>query len=214
MDRGSVYGVLQLRLPSMVKMLMIVRQCIHCFTSLTVSLLTSFLCSYHVVCDSAWRHDSFSEIAWFIVVGILSLLFAAIAFSYYRQMLDPTSPVNAARAPSAQARAAGLYPEHYNPPYVPESDYYGNARGPGTGTGRYAPPPGPPPGAAKADDEAYVPEYDPAKLPEYDVRGAYTAGASDKKSDAVDPFADFDELGKKAPAHESDSEHDDGAKHT
>ena len=114
------------------------------------------------VCNSAWDHDSFSEIAWFIVTSILSLLFASVAFSYYRQMLDPTSPANASRAPSAQARAA-MYPDHYNPPYAGEYGVYG--RGGAGAVGQYAPPPGPPPAAQST---AYVPEYDPAKLPEYD----------------------------------------------
>lgn len=35
----------------------------------------------------------------FTVVGVI---FTAVAFGYYRQALDPTSPVNASRAPPGQ----------------------------------------------------------------------------------------------------------------
>ncbi|KAF8120030.1 hypothetical protein EV363DRAFT_1408584 [Boletus edulis] len=52
-----------------------------------------------------------------VIFGILfGLAFTAIAFAYYRQVLDPTSPANASRLPSDSARQDG-YPTHYNPPY-------------------------------------------------------------------------------------------------
>lgn len=147
---------------------------------LTFLIMQPMLTNCKSVCDSAWSHDSFSEIAWFIVTAVCSLLFASVAFSYYRQMLDPTSPANASRAPSAQARA-GLYPEHYNPPYAGDGGFGAGA------VGQYAPPPGPPPAASST---AYVPEYDPVKLPEYESKGGYTAGAHGDDKDG-DPFADF-----------------------
>jgi len=137
-------------------------------------------------CSSAWSHDSFSEIAWFIVTAVCSLLFASVAFSYYRQMLDPTSPANASRAPSAQARAA-MYPEHYSPPYAGDGGFGAYGRGGAGAVGQYAPPPGPPPAASST---AYVPEYDPVKLPEYDSKDGYAAGAHGDDKDG-DPFADF-----------------------
>ncbi|KLO09989.1 hypothetical protein SCHPADRAFT_800499, partial [Schizopora paradoxa] len=97
-------------------------------------------------CNDAWSHDSFSEIAWFIVALIASLFFASINYSYYRQMLDPSSPVNASRAPSAQARAAGGFgaqPSHYTPPYAfGGADSTANL---GYAAPQYAPPAGPPP---------------------------------------------------------------------
>lgn len=154
------------------------------------------LCDIHLclcsVCNNAWSRDSFSEIAWFIVAAVFGFLFSSIAFAYYRQLLDPTSAANQARAPSAQARAAGVYPTHYNPPYA-------------SGGRGYAPPPGPPPPAAASS--VYVPEYDPAKLPDYGEDDATVVdglGGFDKKG--ADPFADFD--------RRSDSEHgrDDGAR--
>lgn len=77
-----------------------------------------------------------------------------------------------------------MYPEHYNPPYAGDGVY---GRG-GAGTvGQYTPPPGPPPAASST---AYVPEYDPVKLPEYESKGGYTAGAHGDDKDG-DPFADF-----------------------
>ncbi|THH04075.1 hypothetical protein EW145_g5792 [Phellinidium pouzarii] len=143
-------------------------------------------------CNSAWSHDSFSEIAWFIVAGIASLLFASITFSYYRQMLDPTSVVNATRAP------VGQMPEHYNPPYANGAFGYDV----GVGAGGYAPPPGPPP----AQSVAYVPQYDSAKLPEYE-RGGYLDASDDKKGDdlkgGTDPFADYETLRRNSGSRES-----------
>lgn len=127
------------------------------------------------LCSDSWSHDSFSELAWFFVSSVLALIFATVAFAYYRQMLDPTSPANAARAPSAQARAA-MYPAHYNPPYVPDLPYGGE---------RFAPPPGPPP----PRQDQYAPPYDAAKLPVYSKGGYEEAGEGSKKGD---PFADFD----------------------
>ncbi|KAI5121937.1 hypothetical protein M0805_000266 [Coniferiporia weirii] len=131
-------------------------------------------------CHSAWSHDSVSEIAWFIVVALMSVLFSSIAFAYYRQLLDPTSVVNTARAPVAQHA-----PDHYTPPYAGGAFAYAG------GAGGYAPPPGPPP----AQSQVYVPQYDAAKLPEYE-RGGYLDTSDDKKMEdlkgGVDPFADFE----------------------
>ncbi|EJD01846.1 uncharacterized protein FOMMEDRAFT_20621 [Fomitiporia mediterranea MF3/22] len=134
-------------------------------------------------CRDAWSHDSFSEIAWFIVTAILSLLFASIAFSYYRQMLDPSSIVNVSR---------NAAPQHYNPPYAAGAYGYNNGPYGGFGASGYGPPPGPPP----AQSQAYVPQYDPAKLPDYE-QGGYTGTTGDRKGDddlkgGADPFSDFE----------------------
>lgn len=121
-----------------------------------------------------------------------------MAFAYYRQLLDPTSPANAHRAPSSQVRMDN-YPQHYNPPYnasVPNLGYGYNAPyagGPYTGQ-PYAPPRGPPP----AHDDSFIPPYD-NKPPGYtggDENGGY--GNNDSK----DPFADFD--GPAKPGNERD----------
>jgi len=145
-------------------------------------------------CNSAWSHDSFSEILWLLIAAPFSLFFAAVSFAYYRQLLDPTSPANAARAPSAQARGGlgGGFPQHYNPPYAAGAGPYGG------GDGTFAPPPGPPPGA---ESSAYVPEYDPAKLPGYGYSQAVHVG-KDGKDAAEDPFADFEANKGPGPAGE------------
>lgn len=78
-------------------------------------------------------------------------------------------------------------PTHYDPPY---GDAYNRGFGSGPGLGQgggYAPPPGPPPAAQST---AYVPEYDPVKLPEYSAASEMDAVQyGDKKGE--DPFADF-----------------------
>ncbi|EKM56654.1 uncharacterized protein PHACADRAFT_253899 [Phanerochaete carnosa HHB-10118-sp] len=123
-------------------------------------------------CKDAWSHDSFGEIISLLITIVVSGIFIAIAFAYYRQCLDPTSPANAARTPASQNRVQEpQFPDHYNPPYMaydaPQQTY--------------APPPGPPPQFGKTD--------------------MYEGGAAgfDRQRDADedtlkgdDPFADFD----------------------
>jgi hypothetical protein len=97
------------------------------------------------------------------------MLFVGIAFAYYRQVMDPTSPVNASRVPSTQFRAEG-YPERYNPPFA---------------NGPFYPPPGLPPnhGDHGDYDQGFVPPYDGNKLPEYGYEEDYGGGKKygDKK---------------------------------
>jgi len=136
-------------------------------------------------CRSSWDHGSWSEIVAFLIISVLAVLFTALAFSYYRQVLDPSSPANASRAPSNQARV-GAYPSHYNPPYnasVPNLPYGYNS-GPYTGQpyysnqSRYAPPAGPPPG----HDDPFAPPP------------GYTGNGKDygDDKDSKDPFSEFD----------------------
>ncbi|KAH7883101.1 hypothetical protein F5I97DRAFT_178951 [Phlebopus sp. FC_14] len=69
-------------------------------------------------CNDQWNHDSWAEIVVLLIEIVLGLLFTSIAFAYYRQALDPSSPVNASRAPFNQSRMED-YPSHYNPAYEP-----------------------------------------------------------------------------------------------
>ncbi|KAF8452713.1 hypothetical protein L210DRAFT_2052702 [Boletus edulis BED1] len=125
-------------------------------------------------CKDEWNHDSGVEIV-AVIFGILfGLAFTAIAFAYYRQVLDPTSPANASRLPSDSARQDG-YPTHYNPPY--DGSSY---------TPVYSPPPGPPP----TDN----------KPPEY-KRGSYLSTGMDKDAKASDPFSDYDGPSIPMPTH-------------
>ncbi|KAG6815537.1 hypothetical protein H0H93_009565, partial [Arthromyces matolae] len=143
-------------------------------------------------CRRSWDHDSWAEILALIIIGLLAFLFTAVAFAYYRQLLDPTSVINSSRAPSNQARFGFGYPSHYNPPY--------NNNGPSSSMPytQYAPPAGPPPGAGHGyehdHDEAFVPPYDGNGKPPGYVGGG---GGGDQKGydlegDTKDPFADFD----------------------
>jgi len=119
------------------------------------------------LCNNAWSHDSFSGIAWFIVSAILSLLFAAVAFGYYRELLDPMA-TRAPRQPGVNTN--DNYPlQNYGQSGIPEVPY---SRG-------YQPPQGPPP---DLDEDA---PYGGAKVPSYTETDAYSHSKDD-------PFADFD----------------------
>jgi len=141
-------------------------------------------------CNRAWNHDSWSEIVAMLILTVLAGLFTVVAFSYYRQLLDPTSPANASRTPSNQARL-GAFPTHYNPAYdtgdgatLPTLGYGGYRSNPGRG--QYAPPPGPPPGMGGVSAERDDPFAPPVYLP-----GDYK-GYGDDGKDSKDPFSDFD----------------------
>lgn len=94
-----------------------------------------------------WLHD----ISWYILFLDLSdtphfptysglgIFFSLIAFSYLRQMLDPSSSANVIRG-----QRSDVYPSHYNPPRFypappgpPPSDAY-----PGPPDSEYTKPPG------------------------------------------------------------------------
>jgi hypothetical protein len=107
------------------------------------------------VCSDAYSRDSFSTIAWLILAILLTLFFASTAYSFYRQLLDPTS-FRAPRAPSDQVRLEHMHGQPYGGGYTP---YPGFNAAP-----RYAPPPGaPPPGFG-----GYAaPPYEGGKLPGY-----------------------------------------------
>ncbi|KAF8523680.1 hypothetical protein BU17DRAFT_63614 [Hysterangium stoloniferum] len=162
-------------------------------------------------CSDAFSRNSISTIAWFILGGLLSLFFASIAYSFYRQLLDPLA--FRAQAPSDQVRLQAFnrpygYQEQYG--YAPPQQPYGGAYAAPTqayGGGNhpypsFAPPPGPPPGA---------PPYEAGKLPGYgadvnsrDVpledekdRNRFKDGGLEETGGERDPFADGDNSGKR-----------------
>jgi len=147
-------------------------------------------------CQSVYDRQSWSGIVSLIITALLALLFLSIAFAYYRQVLDPSSPANASRIAN-QGRMGGAFPSHYNPPYnasVPNLGYGYNAPY-ANGPSGYAPPPGPPPAQR---DAPFAPPYDSdSKPPGYIGGDKYGA---DSKED--DPFADFD--GPSRPSEEHD----------
>jgi len=123
-------------------------------------------------CNDAWDHDSWADIVSLLITIFLAGLFSVIAFSYYRQMLDPSSVANSSRVP---AERFGV-PSHYNPPY------YNSASVPNLGYDyrsheqQFAPPPGPPPQREEG----------------YDKPPEYLGGNMPLSEDKDDPFADFD----------------------
>jgi len=107
-------------------------------------------------CRRYYDRDSWSLIVGFLILTALGIFFSLIAFSYLRQMLDPSSPGNVIREP----QRSGHYPAHYNPPYGAPGynpaygqDYY-----------NYPAPAGPPPSGAYPGPPG--PEYD-TKPPGY-----------------------------------------------
>lgn len=118
------------------------------------------------------------------------ILFCGIAYTYYRQLLDPLStrapvgPSSSSAAPGPYDTDAVAFPEHYNPPYLAYNS-------------PYAPPAGPPPGFAAAvdvdkDSDAFKPPvYDPVDGPTGYLDAKHSDdGHSVREPD--DPFADFD----------------------
>ncbi|KAG7096015.1 hypothetical protein E1B28_006698 [Marasmius oreades] len=138
-------------------------------------------------CQNAWDHDSWAEIVSLLILLFLSGLWTSIAFSYYRQVLDPTSPANVSRVPAPQDWAS-----HYNPPYSGPyggRPYYGQQP---YGPPQYVPPPGPP-------QQQYGPPPGPPPPPGYAGGDGVAGGAYKKQLEEKDnPFADFDQ-----PAHSS-----------
>ncbi|KAK7052978.1 hypothetical protein VNI00_004299 [Paramarasmius palmivorus] len=140
-------------------------------------------------CNRAWSHDSWAEIVALLILLFLSGLFTTVAFAYYRQVLDPTSPANVTRVPARTE----VWATHYNPPY--SGPYNGPYNGqpypygqgpyngqPQYGQGPYAPPSGPPP-VNREEDSNKPPGY---------IGGDGAAGAAYGR-DKENPFADFDE---------------------
>lgn len=134
-------------------------------------------------CKDAWNHDSTSEIISLLIEIVLAGFFCAIAFSYYKQLLDPNFGRSQVRAPSQQFE--NTYPQHYNPPYLAYN-------APST---QFAPPPGPPPAPAGG----FAPGYDGSmKPPGYEGPGM--PGYGENKDD---PFADFDGPAKKGESRDA-----------
>jgi len=112
-------------------------------------------------------------------------LFLYIIFSYYKQLLDPSSAANIARPRNQYPLVA--YPQQ---PYAGGYGYNPNFYNP-----NFPPPQGPPPGArGQGFDQPFVPPYDGAKLPKYDGTGPTYGDTKDGdgllKNGNDDPFGD------------------------
>jgi hypothetical protein len=128
-------------------------------------------------CRRAWDHDSVSEIVSLLIIIVLALFFCTLAFAYYRQLMDPTSPANVFRTPGNQPRMDSSYPNHYNPAYGAGPYGYNlpYAGGPAH-SGQFAPPAGVPPESLSYQPKGY---------------GVGTGDQAPKKDE--NPFADFDD---------------------
>jgi len=139
-------------------------------------------------CDDLFNHDSFVVIVWFILATLVALFLASLAYSHYRQLLDPSS--SRAQIRSDQVRLDNLgYEGHYG-----DQEAYNNpSRGYGGGQIPYptfAPPPGPPPGFGGDSGSGNVPAYEGSKLPQYGYDSKDDLGDFKEKPKVHDPFAD------------------------
>ncbi|KIY67054.1 hypothetical protein CYLTODRAFT_397812 [Cylindrobasidium torrendii FP15055 ss-10] len=130
-------------------------------------------------CSREWSHDSWADIVSLLITLGLAGFFTVVAFSYYRQLLDPNA--------SRMTVPANAPPQHYNPPYnasVPNLPYNQQWAAPPPPQG-WAAPQGPPPNWHEdvAANDSKPPGY---------TGGGFGYGASDSKDDfgAHDPFAD------------------------
>ncbi|WVW80839.1 hypothetical protein I302_102828 [Kwoniella bestiolae CBS 10118] len=77
----------------------------------------------NTICDNAWDRGTWSVFAWLFLSLLISLLFASILLSYYRQLLDPSS---------IRSRTRVIQNQNQNQSFQMQPGYY------------YPPPPGPP----------------------------------------------------------------------
>jgi hypothetical protein len=147
-------------------------------------------------CNQSWNHGSWSEIVSMLITVTLAAFWTMIVYSYYRQLLDPSSVANSTRLVPVQT-----YPQHYNQPYgstphlgygynMPYAGGPGYVSGPpppgewhqGPPPGQWQPPQGPPPAGTFAPPAGAPPNWE----------GGYS---QDKGAKADNPFEDFTETG-------------------
>ncbi|KAF9001189.1 hypothetical protein BDQ17DRAFT_1327403 [Cyathus striatus] len=129
-------------------------------------------------CNNSYDHDSWSLIVSMLIASVLAVMAALVAFRYYRQLLDPSSPAYAQGAAAPQATVVTL---QYGAPYDGSQNYGFRPPQPYPGQA-YAPPVGPPP--PRVLQNPFDPQSEP-RPPMY-MSGDGNAYGSDNK----DPFAD------------------------
>ncbi|KAF8508155.1 hypothetical protein JB92DRAFT_2954257 [Gautieria morchelliformis] len=139
-------------------------------------------------CRSIYNRMSFSTIAWLILPTLFALFFASVAYSFYRQLLDPNS-FRAPRAPSDQVRLEALRTQQqpYGGGYMPYPGF--------NSVPNYGPPPGPPPPQAMGGYN--VPPYEDGQLPGYASEFPAKDVGEEKDADQKggDPFMDAQHAG-------------------
>ena len=63
--------------------------------------------SWVAVCNNIYNHLSFSTIMWLILMTLMTILIASMAYAFYCQLLDPNS-FHASHMPSDQVCLAAL----------------------------------------------------------------------------------------------------------
>ncbi|ODN99471.1 hypothetical protein L198_03315 [Cryptococcus wingfieldii CBS 7118] len=125
----------------------------------------------NTICNNSWNRGTWGVFAWLLITLGISLLFASTYFSYYHQLLDPTSvrerqnyrqnqnqafPMQSSYPPPPDGQQAWMVPPYPGPPAPPghyannppppagyeKSDYHPGAE---WAQGDYAPPAGAPP---------------------------------------------------------------------
>jgi len=130
-------------------------------------------------CNRAYSRSSLSVILWLLFAALSALFFASIAYSFYRQLLDPTFfRAQSRMAPSDQVRLEA-YGTRYD---MPPQQGYGGGYNPYPS---FAPPPGPPPNQSQSQ---FAPAYEATKLPGYGEGVGKNVG-----EDKEDPFKDGNE---------------------
>lgn len=127
-------------------------------------------------CNDRWSRRSFSDIAWFLVASVFSLLFSTFAWGYLHQLqavgtrLDAGPGVGAAEG---RIGSAHIPLQTYNASHTPQ----------------YDPPAYPPPGHPRdsTDEDAHL-HAAGTKVPEYDGynAGDYLHGGKDEKAPGYD----------------------------
>ncbi|KAJ7829428.1 hypothetical protein B0H14DRAFT_3465752 [Mycena olivaceomarginata] len=142
-----------------------------------LEVVVHFTSKSDILKEDAYDRSSWQNIVSLLIYIFLTVSFSMLAWGYYRQVLDPTSVVNFARAPPSQFNAYPMHAQPYNAS-VPNLGYnapYGAA--PYGPPQSYAPPPGAPPASRDMSKPAYGGEQ------------VGYGGEDDKEN----PFADFDE---------------------
>ncbi|WVQ70667.1 hypothetical protein IAR50_000189 [Cryptococcus sp. DSM 104548] len=135
----------------------------------------------NTICNNSWGRGTWGVFAWLLITLGISLLFASTYFSYYHQLLDPSSvrerrndrqnqafPMQSSYPPPPDGQQAWMVPPYPGPPgpYAnnppppagyEKSDYHPDAE---WAQADYAPPPGAPPrerdiGENRAEEEAW-----------------------------------------------------------
>lgn len=164
-------------------------------------------------CNSQWKYDSTWDIIWLVVTAVLGVPFVMFSFAFVRQLRNPNSVRqretnfgwwqrrNNQQPPSAQY-ANGYSSRPYDPQSQPQAYSYPPAP---YGSGPYAAPAGPPPGAFSSDGHRDLPDYERG-----DMQGDFD---DDRKSPVTSPTSyGYSGAGRPSTSRDRDLRENDAAK--